>query len=200
MPLQNRVQPTGDILAVATRGQFMGNRGILHDDKKRLGPARWRHKAWVTCILSFKNRHREIMRPGNYTELFFFDEAVAFAAGHRPCGECRRADYNAFRAAAGITTPIKEYDTHLHRLRAVSRSYQQVRYQTDISSVPEGAFILSPEGQAQLVQSDHLLPYTASGYGAPLRRPRYGDVTVLTPKPLVEVLQAGYPVQIAQTG
>lgn len=72
MPLQNRVQPNGDILPLPHRGTLMGNRGILHDDNKRLGVARWRHKAWVCCVLAFKGRKRRLMAAGNYTELFFW--------------------------------------------------------------------------------------------------------------------------------
>ncbi|ABG32656.1 hypothetical protein CEP88_05420 [Roseobacter denitrificans] len=198
MPLQNRVQPTGEIIAHPARGQFMGNRGVLHDSDQRLGKARWRHKAWVTCVLSFKNRRRALMSPRRYTELFFLDEAVAFAAGHRPCGECRRADYNRFRTAAGITTPIAAYDSMLHAQRVVPRRYEHLRYTADIAELPDGAFILSESGAAHLAWGDALLPYSPSGYGPPIRRPAQGSVTVLTPKPLVDVLHAGYALQVAQ--
>lgn len=94
MPLQNRVTPTGAVIAAAGRGTFMGNRGILHDDTGRIVRAS-RNRAWLICRLDFKGRRRELMRPGTYTELFFLDEAVALAAGHRPCGECRREFYHA---------------------------------------------------------------------------------------------------------
>lgn len=199
MPLQNRVQPTGEIIAHPARGQFMGNRGILHDARKNLGNARWRHKAWVTCVLSFKERRRQLMHPRAYTELFFHDEAVAFAAGHRPCGECRRADYNRFCAAAGISSPIAAFDSVLHGHRAVPRRYEQVRYQDDIANLPDGVFILSESGAPQVTRGDSLLPFAPPGYGRPIRRPARGVVTVLTPAPLVEVLRAGYTLQIAQT-
>jgi hypothetical protein len=97
MPLQNRVIPSGEIISDPSRAaKFMGNRGILHDDERRLGRARWRHRAWIVCALSFNGRRRTLMAPGSYTELFFLDEAVAFAAGHRPCGECRREAYLRF--------------------------------------------------------------------------------------------------------
>ena len=198
MPLQNRVQPTGEIIAHPARGQFMGNRGILHDDDQHVGKARWRHKAWVTCVLSFKARRRKLMAPRRYTELFFLDEAVAFAAGHRPCGECRRADYNRFRAAADISGPISAYDTLLHSHRAVPRRYEQRRHTADIAALPDGVFILSGTGIAHLLWQGALLPYTPSGYGAPIRRPPQGTVTVLTPAPLVDVLCVGYILQVAQ--
>ncbi len=96
MPHQNRLTPFSTIEAVAARGTLMGNRGILHDEQGRLGKARWRHPHWVTCLLEFKGRWRPVMQPHAYTELFFLDEATAFAAGHRPCGECRRPDYLRF--------------------------------------------------------------------------------------------------------
>ncbi len=196
MPLQNRVQPDGDIIAHPARGSLMGNRGILHDAQQRLGRARWRHKAWVTCVLSFKGRKRPLMAPGRYTELFFHDEAVAFAAGHRPCGECRRDDYNRFRAAGGITGQMADYDKILHDARAVPRRARLRRHECDISALPDGAFILTEHGP-HVVLGDSLRPFAPEGYGAPQRRPATGTVTVLTPPPLLEVLRAGYGAQIA---
>ncbi|MEM9576193.1 MAG: hypothetical protein AAF999_04170 [Pseudomonadota bacterium] len=197
MPLQNRVQPDGSIIAHPARGRFMGNRGILHDDAQRLGRVRWRHKAWVTCLLAFKGRHRQIMRPNNYTELFFWDEAVAFAAGHRPCGECRRADYNRFREAAGITTPIKLFDAALHADRAEPKTYRQRRHEACIGDLPNGTFILNDRGQPALVLHDALLPYAPLGYSAPAPRPKTGTVTVLTPRLLIATLRDGYDLKIA---
>ncbi|MEM7043045.1 MAG: hypothetical protein AAF543_09570, partial [Pseudomonadota bacterium] len=99
MPLQNRVTPKGDVQALAERGLFMGNRGILHDTSRQLGTSRWRHPHWIICVLSFKGWHREVMQPNTWTELFFMDEATALAAGHRPCALCRRSAYNAFQEA-----------------------------------------------------------------------------------------------------
>jgi hypothetical protein len=90
MPLQNRVTPFGEIVAVPARGTFMGNRGRLHDAERRLTRSRWQLKAWIICLLEFKGRHRTVMSPNSYTELFFLDEATALAAGHRPCFECQR--------------------------------------------------------------------------------------------------------------
>src|SRR5215211_5637346 len=121
MPLQNRVTPWGDLVAVAERGQMFGNRGVLHDANKRI--VRYNQgQRWIVCLLEFRGRHRPIMRPGHYTELFFLDEATAFAAGHRPCAECRRQDYEAFRRAwvtahaspSGTLPSAVEIDTRLH--------------------------------------------------------------------------------------
>ncbi|MFC6687843.1 hypothetical protein [Jhaorihella thermophila] len=194
MPLQNRVLPTGEIVAHRARGLFMGNRGILHDDNGQLTHRRWRHKAWVTCALSFKGRRRHLMTPGRYTELFFHDEAVAFAAGHRPCAECRRADYTAFRTAAGIAGPVTAFDDRLHAARAVPRVWGQRRHRADLADLPDGAFILVEDGP-HLVLGDALLPFAPDGYGPP--RPRgQGTVTVLTPEPLFDALRGGYRLRL----
>ena len=100
MPLQNRVTPEGDIIATPARGTMMGNRGgAFHTPEQTLGPRRWRTKAWICCVLEFKGRHRAVMQPNRYTELFFLDEATALAAGHRPCFECRRRDALRFAEA-----------------------------------------------------------------------------------------------------
>lgn len=172
----------------------MGNRGILHDWDRCLGVSRWTHQAWVTCVLEFKNRHREIMAPRRYTELFFLDEAVALAAGHRPCGECRLEDYRRFRKywdiAHGPATDLKSIDQQMHRDR-VNRRREQVRHTAVLDNLPNGAFILF-EGHPHLVWDDSLLRYTPRGYDRTFIRPRGGEVTVLTPLATLHVLRAGY--------
>jgi hypothetical protein len=207
MPLQNRVTPFGEIVAHPARGLFMGNRGVLHDDEQRLGAARWRMPHWVTCVLAFKGRHRTVMSPRRYTELFFLDEAVALAAGHRPCAECRRADYNAYRHAfaaahglngrahdqAGWRPYAKEMDAVLHTARVARRTRAQIRHRRSSEDLPDGTFVALEEapGTAFLVRGAQLLPYAFDRYG--LARPRPdGAVTVLTPAPTVAVLAAGY--------
>ncbi|TMV14480.1 hypothetical protein [Arenibacterium halophilum] len=195
MPRQNRVQPTGDILAHPARGAFMGNRGILHDADGQLGPARWRHKAWVTCVLRFKNRRRALMQPGHYTELFFHDEAVALAAGHRPCGECRRADYLAYRAAVGARGTVDVLDAQMHAERAVPRLAQQNRHVMDLADLPDGAFILQDETPC-LVVGASLYPFSPAGYGPARPRPTSGKVTVLTPPTSIRALNNGYKAMI----
>ena len=100
MPLQNRVTPLGDIVATPHRGLFVGNRGSIHDPATRtLRGRRWTTPAWIVCVCEFRGRRRAVMATPGWTELFFLDEATAFAAGHRPCFFCRRADATAFRAA-----------------------------------------------------------------------------------------------------
>ncbi len=190
MPLQNRVQATGDIIAHPARGMFMGNRGILHDTNQRLGTACWRHKAWVTCVLRHKDWHRDVMRPGNYTELFFLDEAVALAAGHRPCALCRRGAYNAYRDSAGFNGTAKAMDDVLHSARAVPRRFEQRRIELDIGDIPIGAIVL--QAVPKLVSEDGLLPVMPQGYGPPEKRRKSGKVTVITPAPTVVALREGY--------
>jgi len=120
MTLQNRVLPTGEIAATPDRGTLMGNRGILQDNAQNLARRRWQHASWVTCVLRYKDWHREVMQPRNYTELFFLDEPTALAAGHRPCGLCRRPDFTRFKAqfnAANGTETLAQIDRRMHRDR-----------------------------------------------------------------------------------
>ena len=196
MPLQNRVQPTGEILAHPSRGTFMGNRGVLHD-ADGLTHRRWRHKAWVCCLLAFKGRRRPLMADNRYTELFFHDEAVALAAGHRPCGECRRADYLAFLSAAGHSGPIAGFDTRLHAARALPRQFQQRRHQAPGASLPDGAFVLLDTGAA-LIWQDAIHGFSPQGYAPPRPKPQ-GTVTVLTPEPALDALANGYRPRVHLT-
>lgn len=195
MPLQNRVTPFGDIVANPARGLFMGNRGILHDDRRQLGIARWRHPNWVTCALSFGTRKRALMASGSYTELFFLDEATALAAGHRPCAECRRADYNRFAAAwtsahALAARPLASVmDAELHRAR-VTKARRQVTFVAPADHLPDGAMIAA-DGHAWLVCGGCRYRWTIEGYRDPERLPEH-PVTVLTPRPTIETLRAGY--------
>ena len=101
-PLQNRVDPFGELQAVDARGSLMGNRGgRIHREDKTLSARRWASRRWIACVCEFKGRHREVFGAG-YTELFFFDEPTALAAGHRPCFECRRPEAEAFRDAGQV--------------------------------------------------------------------------------------------------
>lgn len=192
MPRQNRVLPTGEIIAHPGRGLLTGNRGILHGPDGRLGVARWRHPHWVCCTLTFRNRYHGPMPERGWTALFFLDEAVALTAGHRPCHQCRHADAMRFRAAwetaFGVQATAGKMDRSLHLAR-VTRTRHQVRHHAPAQTLPAGVFILA-DGPC-LLTPDAALPYSADGYGPPRPRPQ-GDVTVLTPKPTVGVLQAGY--------
>ena len=201
--LQNRVTPAGEIIADPARGTLMGNRGILHDARQRLGVARWRHPHWIYCRLSFKGRRRMVMAPRRYTELFFLDEATALAAGHRPCCECRREDFLRFQAAwrraFGQHALAGAIDRALHRARVEPRSRRQIRLEAGLDDLPDGTFVLLPDAASfpMLVEGDRLHPWSPSGYGPPRGRGS-GRVSVLTPAPTLAVLRAGYaPIHLA---
>lgn len=196
MPLQNRVTPLGDVVAAPWRGAFMGNRGCLHGPDRTLGVARWRHKSWVCCLLDFQGRKREPMpmpgAPTVYTALFFWDEAAAFAAGHRPCAECRYLDYRRFTAhwtEAGLPgKQAREIDAKLHESR-VTRKREQIRTEAPLADLPKGTFLLV-NGQPILLSEQGPMIWR-EGY-----RPFQGvlpqTVQVLTPAPVVETFRAGY--------
>lgn len=203
MALQNRVTPRGEIVAHPARGGFMGNRGgRMHDEAKRLGTRRWATRAWIICVLEFRGRHREVMAPRRYTELFFLDEAVAIAAGHRPCAECRRQAFNrwrdAFRAGNGLAEPPRagDMDRRLHIERLVPKTREKAVWTANVGELPDGAFV-ELDGVAHLVFGDALLPWSFEGYGVRRPRPRAGQVTVLTPQSSVATLGAGYRPEIA---
>src|SRR6266545_3937706 len=158
MPLQNRVTPFGNLVAVEGRGLLMGNRGRLHDAERRI--VRYAQgRRWIACLTSFQGRRRTVMSPGLYTELFFLDEAVALAAGHRPCAECRRDRFNAFRAAWAANghsqlPSATEIDNRLHTERvAPDRSKRLCTAALD--ELPDGVFVVV-EGHAFLVWGDAL--------------------------------------------
>lgn len=205
MPRQNRVTPFGEVIATPHRGTMLGNRGVLHDEAGRVKRA-WQLKRWIVCVLEFRGRQRAVMTPGRYTELFFLDEATAFAAGHRPCAECRRERFNAFRAAwhsalsatAGPAPPTADaIDERLHAERlAPDRSKRT--FTAALDELPDGVFVTAAgQGEpAYLVWGNRLLPWTPGGYGERRRRPKGAEVRVLTPRSTVEVLRAGYVPQV----
>jgi len=192
MPLQNRVDPFGDLFAASARGLLMGNRGgRLHDAQRKLGARRWTSKQWICCRLDFNNRHRDVWGD-SYTELFFLDEVTALGAGHRPCFECRRQDAELFAAlfAHGKTRArVATMDEVLHVERLDGRA-KRVHLRR-IDTLPDGAMI-ALEGEAFAVQGTHLLRWTPSGYDRVRPRPRGSQVDVLTPPSIVAVLARGY--------
>jgi hypothetical protein len=195
MPLQNRVDPFGELCAVPVRGLFFGNRGgRIHRDDRTLTRWRWTSRAWICCRLAFKGRHREVWGKG-YTELFFLDEPTALAAGHRPCFECRRADALAFAAAWGRAQGLEaapragDMDAVLHGQRLDGRGKR--RHRVALDGLPDGAMI-AEQDQPLAVRGDALLPWGAAGYGPPRLRPRSVGVDLLTPPAIVAVLAAGY--------
>jgi hypothetical protein len=198
LPRQNRVLPTGDIVRHRTRGLFMGNRGCLHDANGALGRSRWRSTLWIICLTEFNGRRRPLTSPGKYTELFFFDEAVALAAGHRPCGECRRADYRRFIECwaegnkAAAPTP-REMDRVLHNSRIDRHSRDQATFQAACEDLPDGVFVrITGSDAPHLIQRGALIPFEDYAYERPVVRPLGQRVEVLTPSPTVAALRAGY--------
>jgi len=191
--LRNRVQPDGQITDTPSRGLFTGNRGILHMADGVMGPALWKHRAWICCTLDWKDWRRPVMQGRNWTELFFLDEAVAMAAGHRPCAYCRRSNYNAFSEAWGTTLKAPQMDAVLHSARAVPGARRLKTHEAKAEDLPAGTFIQTTE--PFLLTDDAALPYNPSGYGAPVPRPT-GLVTVLTSLPMVNVLRGGYVPQL----
>jgi hypothetical protein len=159
----------------------------------------YKSRRWITCVLEFKGRHRTVMSEGRYTELFFLDEAVAFAAGHRPCAECRRERYRAFRNAwwrghGQHDLPLADQmDLELHGAR-IDKG-QKVTYDAPLNSLPDGCFI-QIEGCAHLVWEDALLLWTPEGYTRRDFRPKDLTVTVLTPEPFVECFREGYQPEV----
>lgn len=187
VPRRNRVQPDGDIIADPARGLFTGNRGILVDRDGRMTNRQWASKAWITCLLAFRGWRRPIAQPGTWTELFFLDEAVALAAGHRPCAFCRRADYNLFKSLCG-GLQATELDAVLHAERLQKRCKRL--HDRQVADLPDGAFMVW-NGTPHLVQGGAIYPYSPAGYGAPLTRPD-GPASCLTPPSSLAVLAAGY--------
>jgi hypothetical protein len=201
-PLQNRVTPSGDLIATAARGTLMGNRGRLHEPCRRIvRRVAGGYRAWVTCRLKFRGRHRTVMAPNRYTELFFLDEATALAAGHRPCGECRRADYRRFKAAwllanreRGLPADarIGAIDWELHRDRLDSDGRPR-SYVAELGSLPDGVFVVLPEEAGPLlVWRCTLAPWSPAGYRAVRAAPNRERVRVLTPRSTTATIAGGY--------
>ena len=189
-PLQNRVDPFGELHAIAARGALMGNRGgKFHRPDQTLGARRWASKQWIACLCAFKGRRRAVWGEG-YTELFFLDEVTALAAGHRPCFECRRADAEAFRAAFSdgrrLSAPEMDAILHAERLDGARKRWREAAF----DDLPDGC-IVALEDRAFAVRGDALAPWSFAGYGPPRQRPR-GRALVLTPPSILRALRAGY--------
>ena len=191
-PLQNRVTPYGEIVALPGRGLMMGNRGILHDDHQRIVRSA-QLRRWLTCVTEFRGRYRKVMQPHRYTELFFLDEATAFSAGHRPCAECRNAEYKRFRAlwetCCGGPAGADQIDAQLHAERRNGRKKRT--YRADVATLPDGTYVVL-DGAAWLVYRAELLGWSDTGYRTRRPRPAHAAVDVLTPRSIVAVFTAGY--------
>jgi hypothetical protein len=202
MPRQNRVTPFSSIIATPARGQWLGNRGCIHDESGQIRRL-YQVRRWIICLLEYKGVRRQLMQPGRWTELFFLDEATALAAGHRPCAYCQRARYDEYREswaranpklASGAKPGADEMDLHLHRERLGDKR-QRVTYAAPLGTLPDAAFVVHQD-EACLVRGSRLFPWQPHGYGAPIELPPDNQVMVLTPRSSVNTLAAGFEVQI----
>ncbi|BAM90687.1 conserved hypothetical protein [Bradyrhizobium oligotrophicum S58] len=195
MPLQNRVTPSGDIVATLHRGLFTGNRGIIHDPAtKTLLRKRWSSPAWLVCLCDFRGKRREVMAQRSWTELFFLDEATAFAAGHRPCFYCRRDDATRFRDAweegNGVSgVRAAEIDKVLHRERLDHGRKRLHPLPSHLHELPDGAMVQAG-GESYVILQGRALQWSFAGYGA--ARDDLGAALLLTPPSTVRALRAGY--------
>jgi hypothetical protein len=201
--LQNRVDPTGEIIFTPERGAWMGNRGVIHNgDKKIIKP--YSLKTWITCALHFKGRHREVMARNRYTELFFLDEATAFSAGHRPCAECRSEAYNLFKAywvkgnaelGFDTKTPIGKIDEVIHQER-IGKCKEKLTHKELFTDLPDGVFFLY-NGLTYLKKGEGIYKWSPAGYAPAETTNISGEVDVLTPGSIVNAFRAGYAPQMA---
>ncbi|WP_326834446.1 hypothetical protein VSH64_05890 [Amycolatopsis rhabdoformis] len=195
-PERNRVTPLGEIVAIPLRGAWTGNRGILHSghDLVRTHAS----DLWLTCRLEFRGRWREQWLPHRYTHLFFHDEAVSFAAGHRPCAECRHASYVRYRdgwadelAVAPPSARAMNRQLHAERLDGRRRRLHELPW----AGLPDGVFVLREDEPAVIVDGG-LTAWTTAGYGTRSVLPARGKAQVITPPATIAVLRTGYPVEI----
>ncbi len=205
MPYQNKVDPWGNIQAVSSRGMFLGNRGVLHNEHQEIISTH-RIKGWVTCILEFKDRHREIMTPKRYTELFFLDEATAFSAGHRPCAECRRKRFNEFKSAwfeanksllknEKLSAP--NMDKVIHEERIFKK--EKVTFNAKLSTLPTGTMI-QIRSETFLLWNQNLYHWSYSGYTeAKIAYSKDEEVIVLTPKSYVNTFAKGFVPEVHES-
>ena len=194
-PARNRVSPLGDIIAVPGRGAWLGNRGRLHEGRGTRDIVRnHQHKTWIICALSFRDRRVAQWEPLRYTPLFFLDEAVALAAGHRPCAECRRNAYNTYRTMwadthCGSMAYAKDMDARLHGERTGGTEHRAAW-----DSLPDGVFVVS-EGGPAVVVGDQLAVWDTRDniYRDKLSRPRTGTALVITPRSTLGYLASRLP-------
>lgn len=204
-PRRNRVTPWGEIVAIEQRGAWLGNRGILHEGSEVV--RFHRSELWITCRLQYKDWRLPQWQPGHYTVLYFYDEAVSLAAGHRPCALCRRGDYNAFRSAwlsggapsgAGSSRSVplaKELDRQLHQERIVRGTHRRRLHSMAWPDLPEATFV-AVNDTPSLVLAGSVHAWTPQGYLQPQARPRRGTVEVITPPSTVAALRGGYRPQV----
>ena len=201
MPRRNRVDPFGDLHAVPERGTFTGNRGCLVDDA---GAVVRHHRGdlWITCVTSFRGRRVGLVRPGRWTPVFFLDDAVALAAGHRPCGECRHSAYRSYRDAVSdsLAEPVRAgtlirllAGEWMRRGRGLARAADRLSWTAPSSDLPDGAVVVT-DGP-RLVRGGRLLAFSFAGWRDPGPRP-LTELEVLTPRTSVLALAHGFVPQL----
>ena len=198
MPLRNRVTPLGELIAEPARGLVYGNRGCLHDENGSIRRP-YAGKRWIACRLAFRGQRRSpLLQPGRFTELFFLDEATAFAAGHRPCALCRREDYNRFTAIwQGLhpgTLGADAIDARLHAERLAPGTGTRLLREASLDELPDGAFVVDG-GSPCLVLGSEQLTWSAAGYTARRRRTSR-RLQLITPPSLVAVLDSGWETAV----
>ena len=205
MPLQNRVNPFGALIATSARGAWTGNRGIIHNESKEI-VRKYAVKYWITCALEYKDYRRKVMSPNRWTELFFLDEATAFAAGHRPCGFCRHADFKRFKnlwvtakgEQYGLTakTKMDVVDAIIHLERLDENGLKKTS-KAILTTLPDGSFIAFEEmSKAYLWFQQNLYEWSFDGYTQVVQFDKDQEVTVLTPLSYIAVFKAGYVPQV----
>jgi hypothetical protein len=205
MPLQNRINPFGQIIATSERGAWTGNRGIIHNDRKEI-VKNYALKPWITCALEYKGMHRIVMTPKRWTELFFLDEATAFAAGHRPCGYCRHADFKRFKSLwlqcngaqynFSEKTKMSVIDEIIHQER-LDENGEKRTYNSFLTTLPDGAFItFEDKNKSYLWYQENIYEWSFGGYTKFYNFEKNQEVNVLTPRSYVAVLKAGYVPQV----
>ncbi len=200
--LQNRVDPFGNIIRTSARGAWLGNRGVIHSHEKEIVRP-FKLKAWITCVLEFRGRHREVMMPDRWTELFFYDEATAFSAGHRPCFQCRYADHRRFKTYWLKGNPEYGFDekTSIHQIdeiihcERINRDKSKVTFPEKAANLPNGVFVLL-DNNPYLVSDGSLHLWTPFGYEKKMPVPITEAMPVLTPRSIVNTFSAGYLPQI----
>jgi hypothetical protein len=190
MPLQNRCDPFGELIATSARGTMMGNRGgKFHRDDRTLGKRRWTSRHWICCDLHYKNKQHDAMGQ-YYTSVFFLDEVTALAAGHRPCFFCRRKDAQLFLSLVAPPLMADAADCILHEQRFASRK-QPLAQECDVAALPDGAMI-AIDGAPYAVGGDRLLRWSFEGYGEALARHTVKRATLVTPPLFVTILANGF--------
>jgi hypothetical protein len=197
MPRRNQVDPWGDLHAVSARGLFTGNRGCIVDEHEQVVRHHRSSTLWITCLTEFRHWRVPLARPNRWTPIFLLDDAVALAAGHRPCATCRRETYRSYRDAVDPALRAVELDRRLttERLRrgnGIDRSRDRKTWRADLESLPDGTVIIGADGQARLVLADRMLAFSFGGWTRPEARTVTDVVEVLTPPTSVRALANGF--------